>query len=304
MTMSDATFATSPVVHIRNGDGSIASHGPDSQLVVNVYLIGPGTLLGNSVSTAYRGSATFPSLKIVMQGHGFAGRLYFNASTTTSIANGSTPNLACGPTGCMGPPRSLLSPEGESISIYTAPATPATPTLHLEPGVSSVALSWTGGHNGGSVVTSWIVYKQAAQGVWDSGRAVAVGADGVGATGATGYTYTGLQEGTSYGFKVAAVNAAGAGPQSGFAGPFTTAVTPTSAPTAAPTAWDGFSPTAVPTTPYPTPAPTTAPTATPTHAYSVDSTVWIVGSLSSSFGLTLTLTLTVWIVCSSSDSSP
>ena len=158
--------------------------------------------------------------------------------------------------------------EGQpSAEVQAVPLTvPGAPTgLTATPGNSKVTLAWTAPASGGALIKGYIIYKGTSPG-GETGTPVN---DSL-VTG-TSYTVTGLTNGTTYYFKVVAVNAAGLGPLSAEASatlhvivpPPTTAPPTTAPPTTAPPT------TAPPTTAPPTTAPpTTAPptTAPPTTA--------------------------------------
>lgn len=94
-----------------------------------------------------------------------------------------------------------------SATINATPrTTPGTPTnLAATPGDSSVGLSWTApSSDGGSAVTDYVIeYRAASAFEWSTF------ADGVSSAAST--TVVGLTNGTTYEFRVAAVNAAGSG---------------------------------------------------------------------------------------------
>jgi hypothetical protein len=94
----------------------------------------------------------------------------------------------------------------------TAPVAPDAPTaLTPTSGNTQVSLSWTApANNGGSVITDYVIdYKLSSDSTWSTF------ADGV-STNTTG-TVTGLTNGSSYDFRVSAVNAIGQGSASGTA---------------------------------------------------------------------------------------
>src|SRR5204863_2010032 len=95
---------------------------------------------------------------------------------------------------------------------------PGAPTaVAVAAGSTQVALSWTApAGNGGAAITNYQVS------VFDGAGGAATGVTGattraVGSA-ATSYTFTGLTNATAYTFRVAAVNAAGTGPQSTLSG--------------------------------------------------------------------------------------
>ena len=160
------------------------------------------------------------------------------------------------------------SPESDSVTPATTPPAPSKPGV--APDVASVALSWTSGGDGGSAITRWqYAYKTTGgYGGW-------LDIPGSGAN-TTGYTVSGLTNGTAHAFKVRALNAKGGGaesPESESVTPMgpTPRPAPDSEPTVKPTPTRvpilSLPPTPTPTvTPRPTPTPTVTPrpTSTPT----------------------------------------
>jgi len=121
------------------------------------------------------------------------------AATITSLTNGVTYNFRV----------SAINSIGTGATTSTASATPASlpdvPTnLAVTRGNASVALAWTAPAGNGSAITDYKVeYKNTSDSVW------IVVNDGVSAT--TGVSITSLTNGTSYDFRVSAINAVGAG---------------------------------------------------------------------------------------------
>ena len=99
----------------------------------------------------------------------------------------------------------------------SSPVAPSAPqSLAATAGSGSVSLTWTPpASNGGAAVSGYNIYRGTTSG--GEARPVAT------VTG-TSFTDTGLTNGTTYYYKVAAVNAAGTSPQSGEAGATPTAV--------------------------------------------------------------------------------
>jgi large repetitive protein len=96
------------------------------------------------------------------------------------------------------------SAQSNAVVPYTLPGAPAIGTATA--GDSAATVSWTApAGNGGSAITGYVVTPYIA-GVAQTARTFS--------STATTETVTGLTPGTSYTFKVAAVNAAGTGPQS------------------------------------------------------------------------------------------
>jgi predicted phage tail protein len=179
---SEATLSwKAPAVTVSNGDFEYyvykgMSSGGESKTPVNA---SPVTGLSYKVSELTNGTTYYFTV----------------ASVYVSVALASRVNVIC---------------SGTSTEVSATPATtPASPTgLTVVPGHSQAALSWTApAANGGSAVTGYRVY--------DANTADFT--DGTPATTATGTSATviGLTNGTTYYFKVTAVNAAGEGLPSG-----------------------------------------------------------------------------------------
>ena len=115
------------------------------------------------------------------------------------------------------------SPESDAVTplAQTAPLAPGKPSATR--GNRSVALSWSAGGDGGSAITSWKYAQSAGGGGFGSWTSI----PNSGAS-TTSYTVTGLTNGTSYKFKVRAVNANG----DGEASPASDAATPATRPPA------------------------------------------------------------------------
>ena len=151
------------------------------------------------------------------------------AYTFTGLTNGTayTFKVAAVNAAGTGAPSSLSG----AVTPRTVPGAPTA--VAGTPGDTQVALTWTApANNGGSAITDYSVS------VFNSSGGAATGVTGstprfVGSA-TTAYTFTGLTNGTSYTFRVAAVNAAGTGPASSLSG----AVTPRTVPDA-PTALAG-----------------------------------------------------------------
>jgi subtilisin family serine protease/fibronectin type 3 domain-containing protein len=137
--------------------------------------------------------------------------------TNTGLANGTTYFFKVSAVNAVG--EGALSAEASATPV-APPTVPGVPTgLTATPGNSQVALSWTApASNGGSAITGYKIYRgTVAGGETYTGTTVA----------GTSYTNTGLANGTTYYFKVSAVNAVGEGGLSNEA-----SATPVAAPTA------------------------------------------------------------------------
>ncbi|GAA1978618.1 hypothetical protein GCM10009817_18900 [Terrabacter lapilli] len=126
--------------------------------------------------------------------------------TDTGLTNGTTYYYKVAAINAVG-----TSPQSNEASAtpQTAATAPSAPTgLSAGPGNASVSLTWTApASNGGSPVTGYAVYRGTSAG----GEAASPVASNV--TG-TSFTDTGLSNGTTYYYKVAAINAVGTSPQS------------------------------------------------------------------------------------------
>jgi fibronectin type 3 domain-containing protein len=92
-----------------------------------------------------------------------------------------------------------------SATPVAPPATvPAAPVINATPGDTTVALSWPVPADGGSAITSYKIYRSTT-----SGTELFLTS-----TGSTSFNDTGRTNGTTYFYKVSAVNGIGEGPQS------------------------------------------------------------------------------------------
>ena len=125
--------------------------------------------------------------------------------TDTGLVNGTTYYYTVTAVNAAG-----LSPQsGEASATPRATAPSAPLAVVASGGNSSVTVSWSvPASNGGSAVTGYDVYRGTSAG-GESATPVATNVTG------TSFTDTGLVNGTTYYYTVAAVNAAGLSPQSG-----------------------------------------------------------------------------------------
>ena len=131
------------------------------------------------------------------------GKMAGTAVTVTGLANGTIYYFMVTAVNRVG--------EGPGAEVRAVPVTvPGAPTgLAAVPGNGQVTLSWAApASDGGSPVTGYIIYKGTSPG-GETGTPV----NGSPVT-ATSHTVTGLTNGTTYYFKVVAINAAGLSPPS------------------------------------------------------------------------------------------
>ena len=171
---SGVALATQPVVRIVDAVGNTVSH---SNASVTVSASG-GTLGGTTTVTAVNGVATFTNLTHTTGGTYTLSFASTSPSTLTSVTSSS----------------------------FTTTAAPDAPTgLSGTAGDTQVALTWTApAYAGSSAITDYIVQYSS-----NSGSTWTTFTDGVSTT--TSSTVTGLTNGTSYLFKVSAVNSVGTG---------------------------------------------------------------------------------------------
>jgi predicted phage tail protein len=99
----------------------------------------------------------------------------------------------------------VSAPSGAlTLTVNTSATVPGAPTLNsASAGNASVALAWSApASNGGSTITGYQVYRSTSSGT--EGLYTTLGL-------VTGYTDTGVSNGTTYYYKVAAVNSVGTG---------------------------------------------------------------------------------------------
>ena len=187
---SGAAFATQPVVRLVDATGNTVTH---SSASVTVSASG-GTLGGTTTVTAVNGVATFTNLTHTTGG-----------TYTLTFASSS--------------PSTLTSVTSSSFSTTAAPDAPTG--LSATGGDTQVVLSWTApSYAGSSAISDYIVQYSS-----NSGSTWTTFADGVSTTASS--TVTGLTNGTSYLFKVSAVNSVGTG-----SAVTSSAVTPATTPSA------------------------------------------------------------------------
>ncbi len=141
--------------------------------------------------------------------------------TVTGLTNGTTYYFRVTAVNRVGegPP----STEAKAVPV-TVPGAPAR--LTATPGNSRVTLAWTAPASGGAAISGYLIYRGTSPG-GETGAPV----NGSLVTG-TSYTVTGLTNGTTYYFKVFAVNAVGQSPPSAEASAPLPPITPTAPATA------------------------------------------------------------------------
>ena len=160
----------------------------------------PPSSNGGSAITGYkvyRGTASGAETLLVTLGN-------VTGYNDSAVTNGTTYYYKVSAVNALG--ESFLSGE-QSATPTTGATAPGAPTLGLAtPGNSSVALVWTPpASNGGSAITAYKIYRGTSSG----GEALLTTLGNV-----TSFTDTGLANGTTYFYKVTAVNAMGEGSMS------------------------------------------------------------------------------------------
>jgi fibronectin type 3 domain-containing protein len=133
-----------------------------------------------------------------------AGNVTGTSFTDTGLANGTTYFYTVAAVNAVG-----TSPQSAEASATPQPTVPTAPlAVTAGSGNGSVSLAWSvPASNGGSPVTGYNVYRGTSAG-GESATPVASNVTG------TSFTDTGLANGTTYFYTVAAVNAVGTSPQS------------------------------------------------------------------------------------------
>jgi len=174
-------FAVQPVVHVVDTGGCIVYDGPDSQLLLAVAVhVGPGSLGSTQSQTSVAGVVAFAGLAVT----GSAGEGRLLAYNATAEGGGQLGTL------------------GAAFEVLTVPDAPQNMTA-LNVTNASVTIAWRVPFNGGSNITSFVVYRRVLDdhGEWDSGIAMSAGFPAVEAA-LNNFTYGSLTESTQYKFKV------------------------------------------------------------------------------------------------------
>jgi hypothetical protein len=176
-------FATAGTAQVSLSWAPPASNGGAAVSSYNVYLSTTGGLQGTKIAQVPGPSYTAAGLQ--------AGTTYFFEVTAVNAAGEGPPSVQVTATATTsGPPTSTLTPGAPGGLLASA-------------GNGQVALSWVApAANGGAPVSSYNVYLSTTPG--SQGNRLA-------AVTTTGYTATGLQDGTTYYFEVTAVNVSGEG---------------------------------------------------------------------------------------------
>jgi len=180
-------------------------------------MTGPSTSVVGSASTAFTvtANATATSAITLTPSDGGAGGTF--SPTSPTIAAGSASTTFTYTAGSMGAKTvsvsngsGLTGPASATLTAITQPGAPTGLTLGSAT-TSAQPLTWTApASTGGSALTDYVVqYAPAGSGSWTTFS------DGTSTS--TSATVTGLTGGTSYDYRVAAVNAAGTGTYSGTA---------------------------------------------------------------------------------------
>lgn len=147
------------------------------------------------------------------------------SATVTGLTNGTAYVFRVAAVNAIG--TGAYSATSVSATPFTFASAPAAPTA--TPGNAQVVLSWTAPASNGAAISNYM-YQTSSNGGSTWGAAVSAGSNG------TTVTVTGLTNGTSYVFRVAAVNAAGTGSYSGASSAAVPATVPSQVGTVTPTA--------------------------------------------------------------------
>ena len=186
-----------------------------------------GTAGNTQVSVAFTASTVgtgIPSFTATSTPSGLTASGASSPLVVTGLANGTAYTFVVTATNAFG---STASEASAPVTPRTIPGTPNAPTATR--GDTSVSLSWTAPANGGSAITDYLIQYSS-----NSGSSWTTFADGTSAS--TTATVTGLTNGTSYVFRVAAVNIAGAGDYSSASSPVIPAGVPVAPGAPTPTA--------------------------------------------------------------------
>jgi hypothetical protein len=188
----------------------------------------PGNL---QVSVAFTPSATpgtgIATYTATSSPGGFTASGSGSPLVVTGLTNGTAYTFTVTATNSFG---SSTSDPSAPVTPATVPSTPGAPTATR--GDTQVSLSWTAPSNGGSAITDYVVQYSS-----DSGSNWTTFADGTSAT--TSAIVTGLTNGTSHVFRIAATNAVGTSSYSSASSAVTPAGVPATPAAPTPTAGNG-----------------------------------------------------------------
>ncbi|MDO8557778.1 MAG: DUF2341 domain-containing protein [bacterium] len=175
---------------------------PDAPTAVSA--VAGNTQATISFTAPANGGSAITGYTVTSNPGGFTGTGSSSPVTVTGLTNGATYTFTVTATNVAG--TGAASSPSNSVTLPTLPGSPVN--LAATVGGSSIGLSWSApASDGGSSITDYVVeYKLTIGGTWS------VFADGL-ATSTTA-TVTSLSDGTSYDFRVSAVNNIGQGSSS------------------------------------------------------------------------------------------
>jgi RHS repeat-associated protein len=188
---STASSAVTPAGTPYAPTGVTATRGDSSATVTWTAASNNGSTVTGNVVKAYAGATLVSSTNV--------GNV--TSATVTGLTNGTAYTFTVTPTNAVG-----TGPESAASNAVTPAGTPFVPTgVSAQPGNAAAVVSWSVPGANGSPITSYAV--KAFQG------STLVSTTTIGAP-ATSGTVTGLTNGTTYTFKVAATNSVGTGADS------------------------------------------------------------------------------------------
>lgn len=152
---------------------------------------------GNSAITSYTVTGTSSNGGTTRTGSGTSSPI-----TVTGLTAGTSYTFRVTATNAYG--TSSSSAVSNSISVFTVPSAPTTPTIVS--GDTNITVSWVAPANGGSAITGYkLRYSLNGGSSWETAASVG---------NVLTYNVTGLTDNTNYQFQVLAINGAGDGPYS------------------------------------------------------------------------------------------